>query len=717
VATYTNGVGGVTTNSYGANGGESLTKSQSPSGAAVSFAYGNQATTGNPTANFEPSSGTDAQGNKTAYSYNGAGNLLQSADALPATAKVTYNADGTPATSTDPMNGSNATSYSYTDGNHELNKVTPPSGNSLQPRTITYDGFGRVATMTDGAGNTTTFSYDQSDRITKAAYTGGAHPVTVNYSYDRAGNLATRVDPSGTTTWTYDGRNLVTSRTASSGGGTLTYGYDADGNLTSVTDPNAQKLGGSATTSYSYDSRDLLTEMTDPAAEQWRFAYNADGRRTTTWFDTDSAESNWAGKMVTSYDKSGRISRIQAFSTPGSGADVDTTYCYSPFVSGQSCPSGSASTDTSLVQYSTGNPWWLSGPVTSVNTYDKGNRLTKVTSNVYGDTSSYAYDADGNLTSASDAGTAATWSYNSANEITSSGYSYDGAGNVTSDPVAGTLTYNDAGQMTGATPRCDQCSSRAAENFSYADRSQAELLSDGSASHITYGLAGQTGEPWVQDYTAPPGGSGVYVLHDQQGDVLGEDVGGFVHAFVTDDVGSVVATIDNGGDITDTGPDITPQMYTPYGEFAASGALDPLFTFTGAMEDPIGLGSESDGSGLVHLGQRWYDPAVSPGAGILANQAGPGRFTQPDTLTQLASPATGNLYAYAADDPGNFIDPTGQSLLSALLGGTVFEVLFTATCGALVIGLTGGAGAPLAEAGCFYAGSLAAGWVGYEAGG
>jgi hypothetical protein len=55
--------------------------------------------------------------------------------------------------------------------------------------------------------------------------------------------------------------------------------------------------------------------------------------------------------------------------------------------------------------------------------------------------------------------------------------------------------------------------------------------------------------------------------------------------------------------------------------------------------------------------------------------------------------------------------------LSALLGGTIFEALFTATCGALVTGLTAGAGAPLAELGCFYAGSFAAGWVGYEAGG
>jgi RHS repeat-associated protein len=689
VAAYTNGVGGKTTNTYGANGGESLSKSASPTGAAISVAYGNTATSSNPTANFQPTSSTDAQGNATAYTYDGAGNLLQSNDALPATAKVIYNSDGTPASSTDPMNGSNSTTYSYTDGNHELTNVTPPTGNSLKPRTVTYDGFGRLLTTTDGAGNTTTYTYNLADRITKVAYTGGPSPVTVSYAYDGAGNVKTRTDSSGTTTWTYDGRNLITSRTATSGGGTLTYGYDLDANLTSVTDPNPQKMGGSATTTYSYDSRNLLSEMIDPTGAQWRFAYNADGRRTTTWADTNSTESTWTAKIVTSYDSSGRISHIQAFAGADSGADFDTSYCYSPYVSGKSCPTASASTDTSLVQYTSSDPWWNNGTTVSVNSYDKGSRLTKSTNNVNGLTSTYGYDADGNLTSANDGGTSTMWSFNSANEITNSGYAYDGAGNQTSDPVAGTLTYSDAGQMTKATPLCDQCSSRATENFSYADRSQAEVLSDGSASKITYGLAGQTGQPWIQDYAAPSGGSSVYTLHDQQGDPLGEDVNGSVSAFVTDNLGSVVATINNGGNANDIGPDVTPQTYTPYGYFAEDGAIDPMFTFTGALQDPTGLGNESDGTGFVHLGQRWYDPAAEPVSGD-AFPVGieSGRFTQPDAMTQLANPANGNLYAYAADSPTNYIDPTGQwSWPSFLLGAVVGY--FTATiCYAVSVAAT-----------------------------
>jgi hypothetical protein len=97
------------------------------------------------------------------------------------------------------------------------------------------------------------------------------------------------------------------------------------------------------------------------------------------------------------------------------------------------------------------------------------------------------------------------------------------------------------------------------ETFSYADRTQAELLSDGSAGGITYGLAGQDGQPWVQDYTAATSGEQVNVLHDQQGDILGEDnsnAGDIM--YVTDNLGSVVAVIDSSGHGTLNNP------YTPY---------------------------------------------------------------------------------------------------------------------------------------------------------
>ncbi len=392
--------------------------------------------------------------------------------------------------------------------------------------------------------------------------------------------------------------------------------------------------------------------------------YDADGRRILTLFGTNATQSTYLGKINTTYDKAGRISSIKATGS-GNGTIFSASYCDSPYVSGKACPTSSASTDTGLVQWvNTANGF---APGISVDTYDKGNRLTKSTSNVYGTTSTYGYDSDGNMTSANDAGSTSTWTYNSANQVSTSGYGYDGAGNQTSDPSVGAMTYNDAGQMISA--------GSGAESFSYAGSTQAELLSDGSAHAITYGLASQDGQPWIQDYTATGSGEKVNVLHDQQGSILGEVNSNGTSSpqgdvmYVTDNLGSVVATIDSSGHGTLTDP------YTPYGLDAQPGSLDPMLTYTGALQDTV-----SPGTGFLHLGNRWYSPPVEPYAGV-GNQVGPGHFTQPDSYTQLDNPANGNLYAYAADSPTNYADPTGNDIWGRI--------------GAIVVGV--GAAAALAS--------------------
>jgi YD repeat-containing protein len=178
------------------------------------------------------------------------------------------------------------------------------------------------------------------------------------------------------------------------------------------------------------------------------FSYDADGRRTATYFNTVPGNATWAARTLTSYDKSGRITRITtALNSSPSNLAFDTSYCYSPFVSGQSCPTSSSSTDKALLQYATDN---LTGKI-SVYSYDKGNRLTNAT-NINGHTFAYTYDSDGNRTSVkTDGTTTQSLSYNSANQISSSGYSYDGAGNLTAAPAGNSYSYNAAEQMTSAT--------------------------------------------------------------------------------------------------------------------------------------------------------------------------------------------------------------------------------------------------------------------------
>jgi RHS repeat-associated protein len=79
---------------------------------------------------------------------------------------------------------------------------------------------------------------------------------------------------------------------------------------------------------------------------------------------------------------------------------------------------------------------------------------------------------------------------------------------------------------------------------------------------------------------------------------------------------------------------------------------------------------DSDGipeTGYIHDGDRWYNPATTA-------------FTTTDPITQLDNPANANPYLYAADNPANNIDPTGQWSWSYFIAGA-------GILGAAVIGI------------------------------
>jgi RHS repeat-associated protein len=123
---------------------------------------------------------------------------------------------------------------------------------------------------------------------------------------------------------------------------------------------------------------------------------------------------------------------------------------------------------------------------------------------------------------------------------------------------------------------------------------------------------------------------------------------GHVYAFVTDNLGSVTDLIDTSG-VTDA-----TYTYDPYGnQTSETGGEDNfnLLGYTGALADP----ARGASTGYTHLGNRWQNPAT-------------GTFTQQDTINQLANPANANAYAYAADNPANYVDPTGRSLCQYAVG-------------------------------------------------
>src|SRR5450755_2331404 len=196
-----------------------------------------------------------------------------------------------------------------------------------------------------------------------------------------------------------------------------------------------------------------------------------------------------------------------------------------------------------------------------------------------------------------------------------------------------------------------------------------------TATGITYGLAGPGGVPRVQSYTPALSARPVYVLHDQHGTPLGSLQNGNAASYITDNLGSVTNIISSAGTTTVT------YTYDPYGNSTSSaGTGQPTANqigYTGALTDPAGYFA-SDGiasTGWTHLGQRWQNPATAT-------------FTQQDNLSQLANPANGNRYAYAADNPVNYVDPTGASLCQYAVGAVWTAAGLAATLAIPTVGFS-----------------------------
>lgn len=207
---------------------------------------------------------TDALGNATSYSYDGAGNRLSQQD-------PGGNCAATPKTG--------CTTFTY-DVANELKTITYSDGATPNVSNITYDADGQRTAMVDGTG-TSSWVWDSLHRLT--SYTNGnaaqvqyaynlrGLPTTITYpgslnvtrAYDDAGRFTSVQDwLSNTTTFAYDANSNLTTETLPAGVGVVdTYSFDAADRLMAVAD-----VRGSTTLFSAAYSRDSVNQLTSDSS-------------------------------------------------------------------------------------------------------------------------------------------------------------------------------------------------------------------------------------------------------------------------------------------------------------------------------------------------------------------------------------------------------------------------------------------------------------------
>nr|WSX50858.1 RHS repeat protein [Streptomyces sp. NBC_00974] len=605
--------------------------------------------------------------------------------------------DGDRTTIIPPKGGTAATTITDTQGRKtELRQYTDAARTAFQSTKYTYGKFDTPATVTDPAGNTWTYTfdnrgqrttandpdkglntatYDDAGRVTTAK---DARGITLTTVYDKLGRKT--AVKNGTTTladWTYDtlAKGQLTSSTRYDAGAAYTTsmgGYTDRYQPTSstFTAPSAAgSLSGTYTWSYGYDEETGAPEWTlNPAVGDV-----PSERVTTVYVDGRLPYKTTAGALTlvnaTQYDTFDRTSRTE-FGLLGKKVYKTQTYDEN---TGKPVRQ---TIDRDLAPQRVDDTTW---------TYDPAGNITGATTvssqdaDASTDRQCFTNDALGHL---SEAWTAKTDCTTAPSPTTVGGpdaywltYGYDAVGNrkTQTDAKSGAITtYTHPDPNTGLPHGVQQATVAGGPNngrtstFKYdavgnttkrVIGTQTQDLTWDAEGHLgTLTEAGKT-TSYLYDtdgdrlVTKNPDGSSVLSLPN--GDELKATAAGaktgtryYTHAGQTVAVrtGSQVSYLitDHQGTATTaialTTLAVTRRKQLPFGELRTTQSTD---------FGPRGfVGGTNDPTGLTHLGAREYDPTL-------------GRFLSVDPIIDNGDPSQMNAYSYAHNNPVTKSDPTG----------------------------------------------------------
>lgn len=574
------------TQSYGYDNLNRLTKIVNGAGEATVYAYdaGNRVVsiadnTGALTqygydAEGRFTSATDATGRTTSYTLDPGGRVITVTDPSGSADQYTYDWRGNWLTRTDALGGQYSQSFNALG---QLTGLTSPGGLTT---TMQRDAAGQLVSLTSANGNAWTLTYDGIERLTSITDPLG-NATQLKYK----GTLLSEADyPLGSVTFTYSANGVQTKATYSDGtiihstpdamgliiaadGVSITrnaLGLATSVNGMSVTYDGAERLATltyapGKTLTYTYDKAGNLSSIADWIGGQTMFLSDSAGRMTSETFPNGVATSY-------GFDAVGRVNSIQ-YGTLGSLAlTFDAT-------------GKTIAADRNL-------------PIAPV---------------LQDDTKQYAYDAAGELASATSdamgrvtAQGSRTYTWNLASQLT--GFA---------DPVnQAAITYDGLGEMSSST------ASGVLENYVFNPEVKLPALAivkaaDGTDSRY---------------YVYMPDGELLYAI---------DAATGARHFYHFDENGNTVFLTDDTGALSDS------YGITPYGEVVShAGTFDNPFTWQGQY------GVMQEGDGLYFMRARHYDASAA-------------RFLSPDPVIGT-QPLQSEPYAYAGGNPLLYHDPLGN---------------------------------------------------------
>jgi RHS repeat-associated protein len=679
VLTITDPRSKVTSFQYDAQGNRIQTTS--PGGSITTMTYdaaGRLLTVVEPRGNI---SGGNPSLYTTTQSYDAAGNVLTVIDALGAVTTSTYDHVGNLLSRTDANN--HATTFGY----DEANQLTSVTDAATKATTYTYDTVGNLATRVDANNHTTSYAYDLAERLLSTTQPLGR---VWSYSYDQNGNRTKAVDAignstptpttDGTTTYTYDQWNRVAGITYSDGTPPATYAYDFNDNRTSMVD-------GTGTTTYVYDSLNRPISITRPGSLGITYTYDAagnllartpsggtattntydnDGRlstatvlglATTYGYDVAGNETSVAYPSANGYletrtfDRAGRLTEVK--NTKGSTTLSKSTYVLDPVGNRLSNASTTA---------------------TTTYTYDVVNRLTQAcfTPGCTGSDNfrRYTYDPVGNrLTEVSAAGTT-TYNYNALDQVTS-----------TTGPGAASYTYDlDGNQITAGSALFTWSLAMTMKTANVAGTTTTYTY-DGDGLRMSAATGTQANKTtrflWDTNSILPilaremDGNNSLQREYQYGADLISMRTGSSTYFFHHDGLGSILNVT------SATGAAQWTYDYLPFGAQRTA--------TKNSNQAPTNMiryaGEYLDTTSRYYLRAREYDPAI-------------GQFLSTDPVASARRDPAVGPYVYAGNNPIGKVDASGQCPMTAafvfLFGGLGTFIGPEGTVGGAALGLSVG---------------------------